>query len=164
MNIDWIIPCRFVEVHDNLGTIVGAGIDTLFVPEFPAPVQVAIAIRIQALPEELTPDVQHTVRNVVRGPDGEPLSEVGGEVAFAGSQEVERPDWLQGVILATVIAFEAAEEGTYAFEHTMDQSSAVGAAARRAPAPAVAAPLRSPRAWRRWSGLAASSGPSLYAT
>jgi hypothetical protein len=29
LNIDWVIPCRYVEVHDNLGTIVGASIDTI---------------------------------------------------------------------------------------------------------------------------------------
>ena len=37
MNVDWVIPCRYVEVHDNLGTLVGAGIDTFWVPELRPP-------------------------------------------------------------------------------------------------------------------------------
>ena len=36
MNVDWVIPCRYVEVHDNLGSMIGAGIDTFWVPELPA--------------------------------------------------------------------------------------------------------------------------------
>ena len=30
MNVDWVIPCRYVEVHDNLGSMIGAGIDTFW--------------------------------------------------------------------------------------------------------------------------------------
>jgi len=125
VNIDWVIPCRFVEVHDNLGTIVGAGIDTFWFPELPGPVQCALAIRLSAVPEELQPDVQHTVRNVVRGPDGDLVSETGGEVAFGGGrQRVERTDWLQGVMVSALIQFTAEREGTYTFEHIVDRSSA----------------------------------------
>ena len=45
MNVDWVIPCRYVEVHDNLGTIVGAGIDTYWIPELPTTMQVVLAIQ-----------------------------------------------------------------------------------------------------------------------
>lgn len=97
MNVDWIIPCRFVEVHDNLGTLVGAGIDTFWLPELPAAVQVVMAVRLLGLPEELATDVQHRGRNVVRGPDGETVSDISGEFTIAGGEQA-RPDWLQGII------------------------------------------------------------------
>ena len=32
MNIDWVIPARHTEIHDNLATIVGGGIDRQAVP------------------------------------------------------------------------------------------------------------------------------------
>lgn len=124
MNVSWIIPCRYVEVHDNLATIVGAGIDTYWVPTLPVPIQVPVAVRIEALPEELAPDVQHTVRNILTGPDGSVLSDLTDTGAFGGGQVVERPDYLQGVALATVVQFEAEQEGTYQFEHMVDDSSA----------------------------------------
>ena len=71
MNVDWVIPCRYVEVHDNLGTLVGAGIDTFWVPELPAPLQLVCAIRLTATADELGSDHQHHSRTVVTGPDGE---------------------------------------------------------------------------------------------
>lgn len=123
MNIDWVIPCRFVEVHDNLGTIVGAGIDTFWLPELPAPVQVAVAVRLSALPEELASGVKHSVRNIITGPNGDEISEVTGEFEVDGGERIERPDWLQGVIVSTLIQFQAEVAGTYTFEHVVDQSS-----------------------------------------
>ena len=35
MKIDAVIPCRYVEVNDNLATIVGAGTDTFWISEEP---------------------------------------------------------------------------------------------------------------------------------
>jgi hypothetical protein len=94
LNIEWIIPCRYVEVHDNLGTIIGAGIDTFWVPELPAPIQVILAIRLLAVAEELDPDQQHTVTNRVRGPDGEVMNEATAE--FSVGAESPSQEWLKG--------------------------------------------------------------------
>ena len=55
MNIDWVIPCRFVEVHDNLATIIGAGIDTVWVPGVPHPVHSATRIDATGPAEEKYP-------------------------------------------------------------------------------------------------------------
>lgn len=121
MQVEWIIPCRYVEVHDNLGTIVGAGIDTLWVEAFPAQIQVAIAIRLTAAPDELGEDIPHSTRNVLRGPGGDVIGELEGEVTIAG--EAARPDWLVGIIQPTQLGFEAPEEGTYSFEFFIDQAS-----------------------------------------
>src|SRR6185437_6497287 len=90
LNIDWIIPCRFVEVHDNLGTIVGAGVDTFWLPEMPGAVQLMLAIRLVGLPDEFTPDQRRRTATRIKGPDGETLSESIGEFAI-GAQSA-RPD------------------------------------------------------------------------
>jgi hypothetical protein len=121
LNIDWIIPCRHVEVHDNLATIVGGGVDTFWPPEFPAPVGVAVAIRLLATVDELGEENKHTARNIVRAPDGSVLSDMSME--FAAGAEVARPDFLASLMLAGLIQFEASAEGTYAFEHIVDDSS-----------------------------------------
>lgn len=121
MNIDWVIPCRYAEVHDNLGTIVGAGIDTWWVPQLPAVIQVAVAVRLLAMADELGEDHEHTVRNIISGPSGQVLSDLGSSFAAAGPEV--RTEWLNGLMLMTMIQFEAAEEGTYTFEHVVDESS-----------------------------------------
>lgn len=124
MNIDWVIPCRYVEVHDNLGTIIGAGIDTYWVPEFPAPIQVLLAVRLLAMAEEIEQGEKqkHAMTNRVRDPRGDVLSEMGGK--FSVSAVATNPDWLTGIMAATAIQFEAAEEGTYTIDHLVDNASA----------------------------------------
>jgi hypothetical protein len=108
LNIDWVIPCRYVEVHDNLGTIVGAGIDTFWVPELPSPIQVLLAIRLLALADELDGE-PHVATTRIRSPLGEVISEVGGEIS-AGA-EAPNAEWLNGLMIAGVVQFEAAVEG-----------------------------------------------------
>ena len=106
MNIDWVIPCRFAEVHDNLATLVGAGIDTFWFADFPAGVQVGFATRLLATANELGPEHEHTVRSIIRDPRGETLSDLGDATFRAGSAEQAagaRTDWLNGIALVTVI-------------------------------------------------------------
>lgn len=124
MNIDWMIPCRYLEIHNNLATIISGGVDTFWHPELPAPIQLAVAIRVKALAEELQPDIQHEVRSIVTGPGGEVLSDLEGTVAFGVGEHVLHSDYLQGVILSATLKFEAAQEGTYQFEHIIAGSSA----------------------------------------
>lgn len=125
MNIDWIISCRYAEVHDNLATIVGAGIDTWWVPTLPSPIQVCFVIRLLATGDELGPEHKHTVRNILTGPDGQLLSDLNDtfQVATAAEAAGARTEWLNGIALVTIIQFEAAQPGTYTFEHIVDGSS-----------------------------------------
>ena len=125
MNIDWIIPCRYAEVHDNLATIIGAGVDTWWVPAFPAPIQVLIAVRLLATRDELGPEHDHTVRNIVRDTSGNQLSDLQHTFQAGLPDEVAaaRADWLTGIEVVTVVQFEASEPGAYGFEHIVDGSS-----------------------------------------
>ena len=125
MNVDWIIPCRFVEIHENLATMVGAGIDTLTPETLPADVQVTTAVRLTGLPSELESGLKHTTRTVVRGPDGDIVSEVDGEFEVEGhGPPIDQRDWLQGFVVSLAVAFEAGLPGTYMVEHAVDASSA----------------------------------------
>lgn len=121
MNIDWVIVCRYAEVHDNLGTIVGAGIDTFWVDELPAQIRVGLAIRVLAMQDEIGPGVKHAIVNRVRDPQGDVIGEGSGELEVAG--ESARPEWLAGIMMPLAVAFEAAEEGTYTIEFNVDDAS-----------------------------------------
>ena len=120
MNLEWVIPCRFAEVHDNLATIVGAGIDTYWVAELPTPIQVVLAVRFLATPEELSEGAAHSITNIIRNPAGETLHEQQGELQVAG--EAVRPSWLVGSTTPMFIVFEVSEEGTYTIEVGIDAS------------------------------------------
>lgn len=114
MNIGWIIPCRYVEVHDNLATIVGGGVDTYWFQEFPAQIHLMFAIRLLGMAEEFTEDQNHPTVTRIKDPNGNMLSEMKGE--FAIGANVARPDYLAGVTVPIAMGFEVAEEGTYAVE------------------------------------------------
>jgi hypothetical protein len=122
VNIDWVIPCRYLEVHDNLGTIVGAGIDTYWTTELPTTLSLVCAIRILGMAEEFDEAVKHRTVSRVRGPDGDLVSElVDNEIAIG--LESASPDWLTGLIVPSLVQFEVTEEGTYMIEHELDDSS-----------------------------------------
>jgi hypothetical protein len=121
MNVDWVIPCRYVEVHDNLGTMVGAGIDTFWVPELPAPIQVMLAVRITATAEELSPGIQHVLRTLVTDGQGEVVFEASLE--FEADADTAQTEWLNSMVMPTVVQFEAAEGGTYQLEQSVDGNS-----------------------------------------
>jgi hypothetical protein len=120
VNIDWVIPCRYVEVHDNLGTIIGAGIDTFWVPEIPSPIQVLLAIRLLALSDELD-GRPHAAVTRIRAPGGDVVSEVGGDVSIGAANA--HAEWLNGIMVAGVVQFEASEAGTFMIEFEVDEAS-----------------------------------------
>jgi hypothetical protein len=125
VNLDWIIPCRYAEVHDNLATMVGAGIDTWWLPAFPAPIQVVVAVRLLASADELGPDHDHTARNVITDPSGTVLSDLEHTFQISSSEQAAaaRTEWLNGIEVVTVVQFEAVGPGSYSFEHIVDESS-----------------------------------------
>ena len=105
--------------------MVGAGIDTLWPPELPTTVQLTTAVRLTGLPDELAEGFSHTSKTVVRDPNGEVVSEAGGDFELEGPDPPEdQREWLQGIVLNLAIGFDAAIEGTYMVEHSVDQSSA----------------------------------------
>jgi hypothetical protein len=121
MNIEWVIPCRYVEVHDNLATIVGAGIDTYWLHQGPGPLQVVLAVRALATPEELEAGDEHTITNLIRDPSGGQIGEMTGQLKIQA--EAQRPEWLVGLTLPMIVQFDALEEGTYTIEVGIDGAS-----------------------------------------
>jgi hypothetical protein len=118
MNVDWVIPCRYVEVHDNLGSMIGAGIDTFWVPELPAPIQVMLAVRLTATAEELAPGIEHVLRTVVIDAKGEIVFEAALE--FEADADSAQSEWLNSMVMPSVVQFDAVEAGTFQLEQSVD--------------------------------------------
>jgi hypothetical protein len=122
LNIEWVIPCRFVEVHDNLATIVGAGIDTFWVPQEPRAIGVMFAIRVTALADELGPENPHTMVQRIRDPNDAVVHEMQAEFEAESQGEVRNPDWLQGLAMPVGAQFAVPVEGTYTVTHQVNGS------------------------------------------
>jgi hypothetical protein len=120
VRVDWAIPCRYAEVHDNLATIVGGGIDHTLVPVLPAPVQVVLAIRLVFLPDEDELTSAHKLRVAALSPEGETLAQVEGDINLAGGAPPPAGDWLQALHVPMAIQFMAQTEGRYTLEITVD--------------------------------------------
>jgi hypothetical protein len=124
LRVDWAIPCRYVEVNDGLATIVGAGVDTFWVPEMPAAVGVLIAIRIVGSPEEMAPGVEHNLVVRVLDPGMEEISRIEGRGGASGTNPLAQEGFEQASIIPTMQQFEVPAEGNYTIEIRIDDRSA----------------------------------------
>jgi hypothetical protein len=120
LRIEYAIPCRYAEAAGNLGTIVGAGIDTWHVAELPARVGLMVAVRAVGPPNEVAAET-HSLHCHIEAPDG---SRVGDELD--SEIQVEAPnvnqDWLLGAFIPVGAQWEAEVEGTYTIHVAVDGS------------------------------------------
>ena len=121
MRIDYAIPCRYTEATGNLGTIVGAGIDTWMVHALPADLGVMVAVRAVGAPADVVGEMV-SLHCHVEGPNGQsagaPLDQELGPIE---APDV-RQDWSMGLILPIAIRWRAESEGTYTLHLRVDQS------------------------------------------
>lgn len=132
MRVDWAIACRYCEIHDGLATIVGAGIDTWTVPEFPAAIATAMVVRLAGadLPGE------HQLSTVVHGPDMEPISGPVSATFTAGPNPAIEPGWESAVVIPTVVQFMAPEPGIFTITIGVDgRSTTLPVIVKRPPPP-----------------------------
>ena len=122
MNIEWLIPCRYAEVHDNLATIIGAPVDRMWVPQVPSPVGCMLVMRFTGTAEEFESGEEHQLRSCIRAPGGDVVAELTGGMVVGGDQLQE--EWLNGVTLPVALQFMAETEGTYTVEQFIDNLSA----------------------------------------
>ena len=122
MRVDWAVTCRYAESDGSIGTIVGAGIDLLYVPTFPHQVGVMLAVRLAASVEEVSEGQSHEIVVRVQAPGGSLVSTPDGSEAppltavFQANQPVEQivSGWLISPLFALAVQWWAVEEGTYA--------------------------------------------------
>jgi hypothetical protein len=114
VRVDWATLARYAESSGGLATLVGAGIDTYYPPELPAPIVLPLTVQLRGDQEEMTQPHQITFRIL----DGN-LDQV-GEEGTLGFQSEPNPNieegWEAGVLLTVVSQFVAELEGPYSIE------------------------------------------------
>lgn len=125
MRIDWAVTCRYAESDGTVATIVGAGIDLLYVPALPTLVGVMLAVRLAASADEFAGGTQHEVTCRVLDPSGGPVLADDDtpaqdmKLGFAAPEEgVQQrvPGWLVSPLFAFQVAWTARETGSYTIE------------------------------------------------
>lgn len=139
MRVDWAIPCRYAEVHDNLATVIGAGITHLWPTELPATIGLMLAIRLIFLPDEVDPQAMHKLRVAAMAPGGGMLQQVEGDLNIGRPSVAPDENEFQGVHVPMALQFQAEVEGTYMLEITVDGHT-TGVPLHVAPGPPPAPP------------------------
>jgi hypothetical protein len=120
VQIRWLVMARYVEVHDGLGTIIGAGVDGILVQELPADVVVNMALRVVGRAEEWA---QFHVTAQVSGPDLETVFEHAYPFGISGVTVAdERFD--PAFTLPLAVVFPAHAEGLHTITLEVDGGSA----------------------------------------
>ena len=118
MRVDWATLARYAESSGGLATLVGAGIDTYYPPELPAPIVLPLTVQLRGGQEEMTQPHQITFRILDAN-----LDQV-GEEGTLGFQSEPNPNieegWEAGILLTVVSQFVAEQEGPYSIEIAID--------------------------------------------
>lgn len=123
MRITWAIPCKYLEVHEGLGTMIGAGANHYAVAEFPTTLSVWVAVQVHGHRSEV--DAEHSLVLQPLGPDMEPCAPP-LDMRFRFPEErapTEPAGWEVGALIPTIIQFVAEEEGTYTMQLSVDDKS-----------------------------------------
>lgn len=118
MRVDWAVLSRYAESVGGLATMVGAGIDTYYPPEIPAPMVLPLTVQLRGRQDEMVEPHQLTFR--ILDSNLEQL----GEEGTLGFQSEPNPNieegWEAGVQLVVVSQFLAQAEGPYSIEISID--------------------------------------------
>ena len=143
VRVDWATLARYAESSGGLATMVGAGIDTYYPPELPAPIVLPLTVQLRGGQEEMVQPHQISFRIL----DAD-LDQV-GEEGTLGFQSEPNPNieegWEAGVLLTVVSQFVAESEGPYSIEIAIDGEHKKSVPFRVLPAGEP--DLRSPRVW-----------------
>ena len=116
MRVQWAVLARFAEVQNGSLNVMGAGVDTFFVPDVPATIQAFVAVQFRLLEPELDdPPAAHFIVK-----DGR-LDQVGEAITFQppsglSPSEHHPPGWEVGIPIAGPFQGEVDDEGTYSLD------------------------------------------------
>lgn len=123
MRIGWAIPCKYLEVHDGLGTLIGAGANHYAVAEFPTTLSVWVAVQVHGHRSEVEAD--HGLAIQPLGPDMEPCgAPLDMGFRFPAQRAPNEPEgWEVGALIPTLITFVAEDRGTYTLQLNIDDKT-----------------------------------------
>jgi hypothetical protein len=134
MNFEWVIACKFAEVHrgEDLATIVGAGIEELRLPELPTDASMRFALSVIITPEDVGQPA--TVILSVRGPDLEPVFTT--ERPFLATRQPHPLEgWTGRHMLTADLTFAVRAYGTYSVSFTVKGGDTIVYTVRCLPQP-----------------------------
>jgi hypothetical protein len=118
VRVDWATLARYAESAGGLATLVGAGIDTYYPPELPAPIVLPLTVQLRGRQDEMVQPHEISFRIL----DGN-LEQV-GEEGTLGFQSEPNPNieegWEAGVLLTVMSQFVAERPGPYSIEIAVD--------------------------------------------
>lgn len=120
MQVVWAIPCRFAEATpDGTATIVGAGLDSVWLPEVPADVGVFVMLRVAGAAYEFEEPHTFAMRLV------DPQSDEHNLLSLEFGPMAEPPPLLHpgmdpGILVPVAIGWRAEHFGLYTLEIYID--------------------------------------------
>jgi hypothetical protein len=119
MRIDCALLCDAVTVREGLLHILGGGITRLSRPEYPAPLNVALAVRIMVHPTEC--DRDHNLEVRLMDADGSEVGRLEAGFAIREPGDARPGEELAIAIPVSVQMLPLPKPGAFSFELLIDQ-------------------------------------------
>jgi hypothetical protein len=119
MRIDWALPCRYAEAsEDGTATLVGAALDSIWLPELPGEVDLYLMLRVAAPPDEF--DEPHTLEVRVVTPDRTEQQAIQVEFGPLERPALLHPGMEGGLSVPAELGWQADAYGLYTLELYLD--------------------------------------------
>jgi hypothetical protein len=118
VRVDWATLARYAESSGGLATLVGAGIDTYYPPDLPAPIVLPLTVQLRGGQDEMVQPHQITFR--ILDADLEQVGEEGTLGFHSDPNPNIEEGWEAGILLTVVSQFVAENEGPYSIEIAID--------------------------------------------
>jgi hypothetical protein len=120
MRIDWALPCRYAEAsEDGTATLVGAALDSIWLPELPGEVDLYLMLRVAAPPDEF--DEPHTLEVRVVMPDRSEQQAIQVEFGPLERPALLHPGMEGGLSVPAALGWQAEAYGLYTLELYLDE-------------------------------------------
>ena len=117
MRVDCALLCDAVTVREGLVHILGGGVTRLRRPQYPGPLNTALALRVMVHPTES--DKPHEMEARLVKEDGDELARV--EIGFeAAAQQIRPGEELSAPFALPLHGLMIPHEGAYSFELLID--------------------------------------------
>lgn len=120
MKVDWAVPCRYAETPgDGTATMLGAGIDSMWLDEIPAEVGFFLMLRITGADYEFESEIKLEVRLVAPDQDESTILKMG--LSMSEMPPLKLPGMDPAMLLPTVMAWEATDYGLHTLDVFIDE-------------------------------------------
>lgn len=121
LRLDWAVPARYAEAAaDGSATIIGAGIDSFWLPEVPADIGLFLMIRVAGPADEFEEEHQLEIRLVTPESEEQQVLQAGFQTPPGARNPLAVPGMESGILIPAGVAFRAEEYGFHTLEVYLD--------------------------------------------